>query len=172
MEAIDVAKDVIGIVLVLAAITLCVTITIVVAKLFPAVRQTVLNVEKATRGAEKATQHLAEAALNVKHITANFSAASKDISRLAPHAVEAMANVKGITANLLTASKDISQSAPHAAEAMANVKDITANLLAASKDISQATPVLRLLGPAGATVNIAQHGLGRIGGWLRNLIRR
>ena len=144
MEGIDLAKDIVGIVLALAAITLCVTITIVIARLFPALRQSVLNVEKVTRGAAEVTPHLAEATVNVRNITAN----------------------------LLAASKDIGQSTPHAAEAMANVKDITANLLAASKDISQATPVLRLLGPAGATVNIAQHGLGRIGGWLRSLIRR
>ena len=144
MDAVSLAKDIVGIVLALAAITLSVTITIVIAKLFPAIRQTVLNVEKVTRGAADVTPHLAEATVNMRNITAN----------------------------LLAVSKDISQTTPHAAEAMANVKDITANLLSASKDISQATPVLRLLGPAGATANIAQQGLGRIGGWLRSLIRR
>ncbi len=62
--------------------------------------------------------------------------------------------------------------APHMVETAVNVKNTTAYLMAAAKDVSQATPVLRWLGPAGATVNVAQHGVGRIAGFIRGLFRR
>lgn len=116
MDAISLAKDVAIIALVVTAAALCVTITVGVMRLLPALRQSVLNLEKVTSSAVEA--------------------------------------------------------APHMVEAAANAKDITAHLLTAAKDVSAATPVLRLLGPAGATVNLAQHGVGRIGGFIRSLFSR
>ena len=109
---------------------------------------------------------MVEATGNVRDLTSRLRSTSEDIS---PHVVEATGNIRDLTSHLRSTSEDIS---PHVVEATANVKDLTSNLLSASKDISQATPLLRLLGPAGATVNIAQQGVGRIGGWLRSLVSR
>ena len=80
--------------------------------------------------------------------------------------------VRRFLLNMEKVTESAAEMAPHMAEAASNLKDTTAHVLSAAKDVSQATHLLRLLGPAGATANVAQQGIGRIGGFIRGLFRR
>lgn len=74
-------------------------------------------------------------------------------------------NIERITEGAAGATSDI-------AAMSKNLKEATGYIRDAARDIAGATPVLRLLGPAGAAANITSQGIGRLGQWIANLVRR
>ena len=162
-ESINIIKDISAIILMVAGAVLCVVLTVAIAKVFPSLRRSALNIEQATERAAEAGPNIVAASGSVKEIAGNLAGAAKDISESTPA-------LRGSASNIEKFTGSAAEAGPNIVAASENVKETTGNVLSASKDLATATPVLQWLGPAGAAANIANTGLGRLGGFLRRVI--
>ena len=135
-ESLNIIKDIAAIILMVAGATLCVVLSVAVAKVFPSLRRSMLNLEKFTGSAAETGPNIVSASENVKEITGNLVGAAKDISESTP-------SLRRSTLNLEKFTGSAAETGPNIVSASENVKEITGNLVGAAKDISESTPSLR-----------------------------
>ena len=74
--------------------------------------------------------------------------------------------------NIERATESTAEALSDIAVASMNLKEATGYIRDAAKDVAEASRFLRLLGPPGAAANLASQGIGRLGQWIVNLLRR
>ena len=84
---------------------------------------------------------------------------------LLPSLFRSARNIESITRSAVELTPDIIVAGKNLREATGYARD-------AAKDVAVATPLLRFLGPAGTTANIANQGIGRVAQWVAGLFRR
>ena len=87
------------------------------------------------------------------------------LALLLPSLFRSARNIESITRSAVGLTPDI-------VAAGKNLRETTEYVRDAAKDVAGATPLLRFLGPAGSTVNIASQGIGRVAQWVAGLFRR
>ena len=83
-DPLSVIKDIAEILLLISGAALCVTLTIVAAKLFPAIRRSVVNLEKATSDAADAGPVFLTILGNIKTTSEHLVTASSDVAGATP----------------------------------------------------------------------------------------